>query len=1076
MKNFLPLCFMLVLAIGIPDSWAQERAVSGKVTSVDDGAPLPGVNVVLKGTTTGTVTDIEGNYKISIPANNSVLVFSFIGLASEELNVGNRSIIDLQMSPDVQQLSEVVVTAVGIERDRRALGYSVESVEGAEVQQRSEPDFMKALQGKVPGVQIGGSTGAPGSATRITIRGASSFFGSNTPLFVVDGIPYNDQQFTTNNQLTGGASYANGLAQIDPNNIASINVLKGAAAAALYGSRAANGVIVVTTKSGSAKASRKGLEVTVSSSFAIEEIGNLPDYQNTYGSGGNFLYSNANGSWGPAFARLDSFPTWPNYTAAYPDLPTNSPYVAQPDNVENLFNTGKVWDNSINIVGGNEKATISATLSHLDQEGYIPFSGFERTSLGIGGRVQLDNNFIVGGNLSITRSNQQGPIFGAAASDPTAASSFARTLWLGRGWDTNLPYETPSGGNVFFNTLAIDHPQWSWANNGLNAEVTRIAASFDVGYDITDWMNITFKTGLNSFTDRRQQRWNQGSNAFTGVGAVMDDDIFFEELNSDLILTFTKDINEDFDVKVLVGQNINQRKTDRQSVLGTTIISPGIFDVDNTLTVVPNGGTFSQRRLMGIYGEINLGYKDFAFINFTGRNDISSTLPKDERSFFYPSVSGSFIFSEAFNLDSKILTLGKIRASWAKVGNDAPVYSLSNTFGVNLGNSAGVIGSINQSDLPFAGQAGITQSNVAFDPLLTPEFTTEVEFGTLLEFLSGRLSLDLTYYKRNSVDQIANISLPSASGFGQFLTNFGDLENRGFEIGLGITPVKLNNGFTWDVYGTFTRNVSEVIELTNGVERINIRNLFGGSITPVLQPGEAYGAFFGTVAARDDQGNFLIDPRNGVLFPSLENNGFDIIGDPNPDFNIGLTNSISFKGVTLSAVMDYKHGGDIYSVTVERLLGRGVTTDTEDRDPTRIIDGFYGDPNTGLPLLDENGEKIRNTTQITTNDLFFANGGTVTSFGINGQDEMSVYDGTVIRLREVALSYSFPNAILDKTPFGSASISFTGRNLWYNAPNIPEGTNFDPEVNGFGSSNTQGIEYSSAPQTRRYGVNLRFTF
>ncbi|UII32370.1 SusC/RagA family TonB-linked outer membrane protein [Fulvivirga ulvae] len=1076
MKKFLLISFMLVLILGHYESQAQERSITGKVTSVDEGQPLPGVNVVLKGTTTGTVTDIEGNYKLNVPQEGGVLVFSFIGLESQEMQIGSRAVIDVQMASDVTQLSEVVVTAVGIERSKKSLGYSVENVGSEQIQQKSEPDVLKALQGKIPGVQISGSSGSPGSATRITIRGASSFLGNNQPLFVVDGIPYNDTQFDTNNQLTGGAAYANGLAQLDPNNIASISVLKGAAAAALYGSRAANGVIVVTTKSGSARASRKGLEITVSSSFALEEIANLPDYQNTYGNGAEFLYSNSNGSWGPAFASLDSFPTWGNYLNAFPDMPANLPYVAQPDNVKDLFETGTIYDNSISIVGGNEKATLSAVVSHMTQDGYIPFSSFDRSNLSIGGNAQLDNRVIIGGNLSYTRTEQHGPIFGAAAADPTAASSFARTLWLGRTWDTSLPYENPQGGSVFYNTLAVDHPLWSWKHNGLTANVNRLAANFNVAYDITDWLTASFKVGTNTFNDRRQQVWDIGSNAFSGTGAILDDDIFFEEIETNFLLTFQKDLNEDFDIKAIVGHNSNQRTIDRQSTLGTTIVSPGIYDIDNTNTLVPNGGTYSKRRLMGVFGEVNVGYRDFLFLNMTGRNDWSSTLPVESRSFFYPSASLSFIFTEGFDINSTVLTNGKLRASWAKVGNDAGPYSLTNTFSVNLGNNTGVIGSVNQNDLPFLGQPGITQSNVASDPDLTPEFTKEWELGTSLAFFEDRINLDVTYYKRNSTDQIANVTLPSASGFEQLITNFGDLENKGWEIGLGLVPVKLGNGFKWETYTTFTKNESKVLALSDGVERINIRNLFGGGVRPILEVGQPYGALYGSVSARDDEGNFLIDPRTGILFPSLENNGLGIIGDPNPDFTMGFINTFSFKGITLQALIDYRHGGDMYTTTVERLLGRGVTKDTEDRESSRIIPGFYGDPNTGQPLLDESGNKIPNTTQITTNDLFFSNGGSQQSFGINGADEMSVYDGTVIRLREVSLGYQLPKKLLEKTPFGSASITFTGRNLWYNAPNIPEYTNFDPEVNGFGSTNTQGIEYASAPQSKRYGVNLKFTF
>ena len=409
------------------------------------------------------------------------------------------------------------------------------------------------------------------------------------------------------------------------------------------------------------------------------------------------------------------------------------------------------------------------------------------------------------------------------------------------------------------------------------------------------------------------------------------------------------------------------------------------------------------------------------------------------------------------------------------MGNDAPVYSLNNIFNVNLGSNTGLLGSTAESDFPFNGQPGITQGNVAADSRLTPEFTTEIEVGGRLEFFYGRIDLDFSLYKRNSTDQIANISVPSATGYEQLTTNFGNLQNKGIEVGLRLVPLKFPNGFTWDIYTNFTRNVSEVLELKEGVERINIRNLFGGGIRPVLEVGQPYGAFYGTVTARDEDGNLLIDPGSGSLLPSLADNGFGIIGDPNPDFTLGVSNTFSFRGLALSFLIDYRHGGDFYSTTTERLMGRGVVKDTEDREPSRIIPGVLGDPNTGLPLLDESGNKIPNTIQITSNDIFFQPGNT-RSFFVNGQDDMSVFDGTVIRLREISLGFTFPKKLLDRTPFGNASLTFTGRNLWYFAPNIPHSLNLDPERNGFGATNTQGIEYATAPQSKRYGVNLNVTF
>jgi hypothetical protein len=585
---------------------------------------------------------------------------------------------------------------------------------------------------------------------------------------------------------------------------------------------------------------------------------------------------------------------------------------------------------------------------------------------------------------------------------------------------------------------------------------------------------VSYTLGSNQYTTRRQLVWDQGSVGYSGAGAIVDDDFSFEELESNLILSANRKINADFEITALAGNNLNQRTLDQQSVLGTTILAPGIFDIDNTNSLVPNGGIFSKRRLLGLFYEVGLNYRNQIFLTTTGRNDWSSTLPAENRSFFYPSVSMSAVLDEMLNINSNILTSFKVRGSWAKVGNDANVYQLVNTFNINHGANTGLIGSTADVDFPFNGQPGFTQSNRAGDPQLTPEFTQEVEFGTNIEFFNGRIDLDFTYYNRNSTDQIANISIPSASGFEQFTTNFGDLNNRGVEVGLRLVPIRTKSGFTWDIFANFTRNISEVVELADGIERINIRNLFGGGIRPVLQEGQPYGALYGTTAAKDEEGNFLIDPNTGAFFPSQKNNGFEIIGDPNPNFTLGLINEISYKNISLSAILDYRDGGDIYSTTVERLLGRGVVADTEDREASLILPGFLGDRTTGEPILDEQGNKVPNTIQVTTNDLFFQPG--FGGYFINAADEQSVYDGTNIRIREISIAYKLPSNFLDKTPIGSASVELTGRNLWRYAPNIPHSTNFDPEVNGFGATNTQGIEYAAAPQSKRYSVSLRFTF
>ncbi|MEP2774251.1 MAG: SusC/RagA family TonB-linked outer membrane protein [Fulvivirga sp.] len=1083
MKKYLLLCFMLMFAFTFSESWAQERTVSGKVTSAEDGSTLPGVNVVLKGTTSGTVTDIDGNYKLSIPEDGGVLVFSFIGLASQEVAIGNRSVIDIQMSSDITQLTEVVVTAQGIERKTKALGYSVANVQSDQVQQISEPDAVRSLQGKIPGVQIQGSSSVPGASTRITIRGNSSALGNNLPLFVVDGIPYASGQSSTGSQLANGAAYSNRISDLDPNSIASITVLKGGAAAALYGSRAANGVVLITTKGGSGRASQKGLEVSFASSYSFENVSNLPDYQNTYGAGSDGDYGNVNGSWGPKFSDLDSIPHWyggPNgLPNAFPQFSTfdengnvtgavNIPYQAYPNNVEDFFETGYVFENSISVNSGGEKGNMSLVVSRTEQDGFIPTTEFDRTTISLGGRSILDNGLIAGGNFSYTQTNQVGPPLSGNAVGATSLTS--RLLWLNRAWPINdfdvLPFTDPTNGNNAF-PIGADNPYWTLNNSRFSSEVHRFVGNVNFSYDFTDWLTASYKVGVNQYTDNRFQTVAAGSVGRNGIGEIINDQYFWQEIESNFLITISKDLSEDIDLTATVGQNFNQRRFDNQTVTGTSIVSRGIVDLGNTANLVSPGDLGdSKRRLIGLFGDISLGYKDFVFLNLTGRNDWSSTLPEENRSFFYPAVSSSFIFTDAFDIGGNILTFGKLRAGWSKVGNDAAPYSIDPIFVTNsaLGNNSNTLAfPLNTSTATNVSSA--TQGNVLGNPALTPEFTEEIELGTSLQFFDNRVGLDFTYYDRTTTDQIISVTVPAESGFTSQVTNVGEITNEGVEIGLDLTPISLANGFKWNIYGNFTHNKNKVVDIGDN-DQLVIAAGFGDPRV-VLIPGEEYGVLQGSYNATDDEGNLLIDPNTGNKIAA---NDTRIVGNPNPDFIMAVTNTLSYKGLKLRVLFDWKEGGDLFSQTVATLLSRGVTKDTEDRDASVIIPGVFGDANTGEPLRDAEGNKTPNNIQINTNRLFFNN------YGFGGTAEDNVYDATVYRLREVSLSYSLPDKLLQSLPFGSVEVSVSGRNLWFFAPGFPEHTNFDPETNTFGSTNAQGFEQRTyVPSTRRFGVNLKVT-
>ncbi len=1083
------LFFLEILAItGFMTVNGQTINVSGKVTSADDGESLPGVSVIVEGTTIGTVTDINGAYQISVPSDYKTLVFSFVGMVSQTVSLNGRSVIDIEMRTKATELSEVIITAAGIRREKKALGYSVEDVDGEQIQQVAEPDALRALQGKIPGVNISGSSGAPGSSTRITIRGNSSLTGNNQPLFVVDGIPFDN---STNSMFSGsesGAANGSRIGDLDPNAIESITVLKGAAAAVLYGSRAANGVVLITTKSGNAASSKKGLEISYNGSFGIEQIANLPEYQNTYGTGVNFGYQQANGSWGAPFigtrpyANTDSIPHW------YDGRPgmekywgTQVPYQAYPDNVKKLFRNGVIIDNSLTINGGTENSALSMTVSHLNHDGYVPNTNYKRTNISVGGQSQLKNGFNVGGVVSYTQSSQDAVQSGVGNVGSNNQSAFARALYLGRNWDVHgQPYQNPVdlGSEFMVGRGQADNPLWSYENAGFRSNTKRINTNFNIGYEFTDWLSFSYKIGVDSYTEDQKDFIRPGSTGAQGQGRVTTYDISWNQLESNLLLTFNKYFGENWNLRAVVGHNINQRTRNSKAVQGTGYVVFDIDDLNNTNAVVPFGGGFEQKRIWGIFGDVSLGFRGWAYLGLTGRNDWSSTLPKSNNSYFYPAVTGSVMLMDALGADSYLLSSLKLRAAWSQVGNDTDPYQILPVFYINDTYNTSPLPT---AELPFTPTGGTTTPGATLefterDPNLKPERTEETELGFDAFLFNRKVGINFTYYNRIAKDQIAPVSLPYSTGFSQLLTNFGKIQNKGVEIGLQITPFNTKSGFRWDLFGTFTHNKNLVLELADGVDEITILQsnvggaptYFSGMASAILRPGQEYGLLKGSVDARDQEGNLLIDPSNGQL---IRDPNEAIIGNPNPDFIVGLTNTFTFKGFSLTAVFDWKQGGDLYSNTVLSLLGRGVLKFTEDREMMKIIPGVYGDPNTYEPIRDGEGNKIVNTTMVETNSLFFGE-----TFAINSANEWNVYDGTVYRLREVSFGYDFPSGMLEKTPFGGISLSVTGRNLWFFAPYFPKSTNYDPEINQYGASNIQGIEYSTTPATRRITFNLRLKF
>lgn len=1066
-------------------SAAQQHVVSGKVTEKINGAVFPGVSVMVKGTKTGTVTDKDGNYKIMVPGNESTLVFTYVSFQTQEIVVGSNQVLNVQLSESANALNEVVVTAAGIKREKSSLGYSVTTVSAEKLAQKSEPDPLRALTGKVAGVNIQSSGGVAGGGTNITIRGNSSLNGNNQPLFVVDGVPFDNSSFSNvGTNSSGGSSVTNRAFDLDPNNIQSMTVLKGAAAAALYGSRAANGAVIITTKAGK-KMSRKGTEITYSTGYAVENVSGLPEYQTKYGQGTNNDYRHGTyASWGQPFEGVESIipsratiphqltrqfssAVFPQFYMADGVTPIQVPYRSYAEeNAKNFFRTGNVYENALSVSSGSEKGNLNAGFSRTNNTGVVPGNEINRTSFNVSGNMKLDNKVYMSASMNYVVTDQKTPPIGGATGSIMSTLMYTPTSYDLSGY----PYENPVDGSNVYDYTGLDNPYWSTVHSVSTSNVDRYYGNFVIGFDPLPWLNIQNTAGFNAYTDRRINVRGKGSSSYAN-GSIGTDDIYRQELDNTFLATINKKLTTDLSLRWILGNNMNQRMTNRKAFYGDGIIVADLNTITNTSSVtpvqLPNNRGLLKQRYYAFFTDITLDYKDYASLNLVGRNDISSTLPANNRSYFYGGANGSLIFTKALKLPDNILNFGKIRGGYTRVGNEATPYQTQEFYLINspLGATTGV-GSIGS---PFISGStaynSVTLANLLTSANLKPEFITELEVGAELQFLNSGIGLDLTYYSKKSTSQIFEVTAAPSSGYTTQILNLGEATNKGMEIALSLAPFRSQNGFSWDISAVFTRN-RNVINNLGGYEKF----VFGGAngTSSVHMVGSPYGLIYGTAYARDAAGDILIDPNTGK---PLVSGSLQAIGNPNPDYLLGITNTFTYKNFSMSVLFDLKKGGDIYSNTVGQMLSRGVTRDTEDREYQIVSPGVLGNISTLQPLLDANGNTIPNNVAMTYEDYFFNNG-----LGPGGVAEGSVFDATVFRLREVSLAFQFPKSLLKKTPFGSGSISVSARNLWYYAPNFPKYTNFDPEVSSLGVGNSQGYDNLAVPTTKRFGVNLRFSF
>jgi TonB-linked SusC/RagA family outer membrane protein len=1080
------LTLLLVLVVQL--TFAQEKTISGTVTD-NTGLPLPGVNIIVKGTTNGTQSDFDGNYSVQA-AVGQTLSYSYVGFKSTEIAVtASSNTINLNMEEDAAQLEEVVVTASGIKKEKKALGYAVSSIKEEAIKDNPESDLTRILQGKSAGIDITTQNGLSGSANKVIIRGMSSFSGSNNALYVVDGVPYSNDTNEAGSFVDGNMGTSRSF-DIDPNNIANIDILKGLAATTLYGTEGRNGVILITTKTGDSKNLKTKQEVEISSSYFFNEIASLPDYQDSFGGGFNqadadgWFYSN----WGPGFYR-DGLGGWGSFiNDANPDAGFNSdgtlahPYStssflagAYPDfqaefagerygwrprnSVEKFFKVGGVSTISANMRGRSEdgKYNYGTAFSHLSDEGFTPGNEIRRTNLTVSGGGKLSNKINVRGSMTYTLINYKTPPVATSFGSSTigaGSSIFGDLFYTPRGIDIQeLPFELPDGASIYYrDDNAIQHPLWTVKNARFSQRTNRINGFAAIDFNITENINLLYQGSIDTYSEDNVNRQNKGGvtgnlvtdsgiyNTYNNSNTINDHKFVLSGNNFSLITDY---LNMGF----LAGATSRSIDFNRY---GVNSDGQQVFDFfDHSGFVNQNPTEFHEKRnILGVYGQVNFDVKDMLYLNFAGRNDwVSNAI---NNSLFYPSASASFIPTSAFpgiKSDYGINYL-KLRAGYGTSANFSTGYPTVTLVNLNTQAWADDAGNLITSNSTDSAVGNLD---------IKPELFSELEFGVEGKLFS-RVNFDFSYYTRETKDLIVGSRpIPPSSGASFTPSNIGKIELEGYEVDLGIDILKSDNGVNWNFNWNFTKQRSEVTELDGDTQLIiyaGFTNLGNGA-----RVGFPLGTIFGSRIARDESGNLLVDGVGNYVSESVDEEGLlPAIGDPNPDWVMNYTNTISYKGLSLGVNVGHTSGGDIYSITIASLMGRGLTTDTEDRLGTYILPGVS--QATGLP----------NDIQINNSDFYFSNG------FASPADELSVYDASVVRLREVSLAYTLPAKFLEKTPIGRLTIKASGFNMWYKAYNTPDGINFDPNVAGLGAGNGQGFDYLTGPSSKRYGISINATF
>lgn len=1067
LKHFTQLIIVVsVLAMPLC-SIAQERTITGKVSSSEDEQGLPGVNVLVRGTSNGTITDASGNFAITLSGEQAVLIFSYVGYVTQEVSVGANSVINVSLILDTKTLSEVIVTAFGIQQEKKALGFAVQEVKGTEILQSREANVVDALNAKVAGVQVVRQGGSAGAGSSILIRGTASVAGDNQPLFVVDGIPINNS-FRSSIGTAAGVDYSNRAIDINPNDIENISVLKGSAATALYGIQGGNGVILITTKKGNR--ATKGFTVDFSTNFSTDRIMNYFPAQLQYSQGDNGIFSGGTtfNHYGAPISTLRYDPTTPNVkdpngTIVDMNHPNAGPRVPVYDNQELFFRNGYTNDNYLAVSAARDNSNFYLSVGNMFQQGIVPENTFNRTSIKISAESKLTEKIKL--STSLNYANSKSTKFGRGDNFSDAIQGLYRTPPS----FNNTDYAYASGIQRNFRGAvdgsianSPDNPFWTVNNNPYTDNVNRFISSIQVDYKPLDWLTFLYRVGYDFSDDDRTQIWapsSAGGSAIsaTGVqgGRITEDAYVDKIVNSDFIVTATKKFTEKIEASIMVGHNAYSSNTINHYLSGHNFAIPGLYNISNT----QENPVFLKNKFetltQAVYTRLNASYMNSIFLELTGRNEWSSTLPTDTRSFPYGSASISVVFSEFLNISEDILSFGKLKASYALAGNDAPIYRTETYYNVGTTGTR-YAGGIR---FPINGVGGVLLSSSAGNSELKSEENSTRELGLDLRFLNNRVGLDFTYYKSLSRNQIIPVPVPGSTGFTTQVINSGEIENRGIEIVLNAKPIVITD-FSWDVLLNFTRNRNYVNSLPN--DEAIVTNLFGARIQSRLIPGEEYGVFYGNAFKRNENGDILINPSG---FPQFDPNGQKIVGNPNPDFLIGLRNAFTYKDFNLSFLWDIRKGGDVVNVTAFWMgNGSGVAEHTTDRNKVVIFKGIIDNPG-----QDNDGQV--NNIPVRLDQAAFQGVGVASAIG-REMTERWVQDGSWIRLRDITLGYRLPENIISKIGMTRGSISLYGRNilLFTNYGGI------DPETNLNGPNGAVGLDAFTTPNMRSYGVTLTGSF